>query len=70
LAFGVGIGLTIGFVTYSGYRIYKKYKEQESGPYQYLSRIQKSGATLTTRPEKLYSRGPSEKIVQPLPEGI
>ena len=69
LAFGVGIGLTIGFVTYSGYRIYKKYKEQESGPYQYLSRIQKSGATLTTRPEKLYSRGSSKKIAQPLPEG-
>jgi hypothetical protein len=55
LTFGVGIGLTIGFVTYSGYRVLADYKAQKDGPYQYLSKIEKAGASLITRPEKIRS---------------
>lgn len=44
---GVGAGFAIGLVTYSGVKIWRRYKERSSSPYQYLSRIEKSGATLT-----------------------
>src|SRR5204862_8035521 len=44
---GVGAGLAIGLITYCGVKIWRPYKERSSSPYQYLSRIEKSGATLT-----------------------
>jgi hypothetical protein len=50
LRLGVGAGLAISLLTYSGVKIWRKYRENSASPYQYLSRIQESGATLTLPP--------------------
>lgn len=41
-----GIGLAIGLLAYSGFGIWRVYKDKTSSPYQYLSRIEKAGASL------------------------
>jgi len=44
---GIGSGLAIGLLTYSGIKIWRRFREQSTSPFQYLSRIEKYGATLT-----------------------
>jgi hypothetical protein len=45
-ALGSGIGLTIGFMCYTGYKIWDKFERELHHPYQFLSKIEKAGATL------------------------
>jgi biopolymer transport protein ExbB/TolQ len=55
LTLATGIGLAVAFVTYSGYRIIRKYRENVNQPYQFLSHLEKAGMSLATRPETLAS---------------
>ena len=47
---GASVGLAIGLVTYSGIKIWRKYQVNLSSPFQYLSRIEKAGASLVLPP--------------------
>jgi hypothetical protein len=40
----------ISFVTSTGWKFWWKYKEQTSSPYQYLTLIEKGGASLVSPP--------------------
>jgi len=51
VALAAGLGLGIGLVTYSGFRILRKYRENIDNPFQYLSRIEKAGAILSLAPQ-------------------
>lgn len=46
LALASGTGLAIGLLAWKGFQILRKFKEQASGPYSYLSHIQDAGAAL------------------------
>jgi hypothetical protein len=48
-----GFGLAVGFLTYSGYRVIRKYRDNKNQPYQFLSKLEKAGMSLATRPESL-----------------
>lgn len=47
LALASGAGLGIGILAWKGLGIWKKFKEQSSSPFSYLTQIEKKGATLT-----------------------
>jgi hypothetical protein len=47
LTLASGLGIAIGVVTYSGYGILRKYRENIKNPYRYLSHIEKAGASLS-----------------------
>jgi hypothetical protein len=50
LHLGAAAGLAIGVVSYSGLKIWRKYRESISSPYQYLTRIAKAQSSLTFPP--------------------
>jgi hypothetical protein len=45
-----GVGLAVAFVTYSGYRAIRKYRENMNQPYRFLTKLEKAGMSLATRP--------------------
>jgi len=53
LTLATGVGLAVAFVTYSGYRIIRKYRENTNQPYRFLSNLEKAGMSLATRPISL-----------------
>ena len=46
LALASGAGLAIGLLTWKGLGIWRKYKDHRDNPFSYLSKIEKTGATL------------------------
>ena len=40
------VGMSLGFLVYTGYKTWTKFKRDLTHPYQYLSRVEKAGATL------------------------
>ncbi len=46
-----GLGLGVFFISYKGYKIWRNYKDTATGPYQFLSRIEKAGASIVSKPE-------------------
>jgi hypothetical protein len=50
-----GSGLAIGLATFAGVKIWNAYKEKANSPYQYLSKIAKQGALLSSRAEAVQS---------------
>jgi hypothetical protein len=46
--FGLGLGIVIGVLTYSGTKVLRTYRAHRNSPYRYLTRIYKEGATLKT----------------------
>jgi hypothetical protein len=45
-----GSGLLIGLGVYAGFGVWRGYQEKASSPYQFLSRIEKAGASLSAPP--------------------
>lgn len=50
---GLAAGIGVFLVTYSGLKIWRKYKENVRNPYQYLSRLEKRGASLALPPARM-----------------
>lgn len=46
--FGVGLGIVVGVLTYSGTKVFRTYRAHRTSPYRYLTRIYEEGATLKT----------------------
>jgi hypothetical protein len=46
--FGLGLGIVVGVLTYSGTKVLRTYRAHRSSPYRYLTRIYREGATLKT----------------------
>jgi hypothetical protein len=44
------VGLTIGVILWNGWRARRSYEEMKENPYQFLSKLEKAGATLVTPP--------------------
>ena len=50
LTLATGVGLAVAFATYSGYRVIRKYRENINQPYCFLTKLEKAGVSLATRP--------------------
>jgi hypothetical protein len=48
LASGAGVVIALG--VYAGFSVWRGYKEKASSPYQFLSQIQRAGASVAPRP--------------------
>jgi hypothetical protein len=46
--FGLGLGIVVGVLTYSGIKVLRTYRAHQNSPYRYLTRIYTEGATLKT----------------------
>jgi hypothetical protein len=46
----LGAAITLGVLSYKGYSIWKKFKEGTANPYQYLTQVERKGATLVAAP--------------------
>jgi hypothetical protein len=50
---GAGAGLAIGFLGYSGVKVFRKYQENQKSPLQYLTKIQNGGASMVVAPTSI-----------------